>query len=68
MQAHIKNSVAEEKIVSNGDRFGNTIGASAFIALSQARREQRLLPGSNVLIAAFGAGFTWGAALCCVMR
>jgi 3-oxoacyl-[acyl-carrier-protein] synthase-3 len=58
-----KLSVAEEKVVSNIDRFGNTSGASAFIALCQARKEQRLLPGSNVLVAAFGAGFTWGAAL-----
>lgn len=58
-----KLSVAEEKIVTNVDRFGNTSGASAFLALWQARREGRLKPGAHVLIMAFGAGFTWGAAL-----
>jgi 3-oxoacyl-[acyl-carrier-protein] synthase-3 len=53
----------EERIVSNVARYGNTSGASAFLALAQARREGRLLPGARVLFLAFGAGFTWGAAL-----
>jgi 3-oxoacyl-[acyl-carrier-protein] synthase-3 len=56
-------SISEEKVIVNVDRFGNTSGASAFLALWQARSEERLRPGSHVLIAAFGAGFTWGAAL-----
>ena len=56
--------IAEEKIVVNVDRFGNTSGASAFLALWQAAREGRFRPDSYALIIAFGAGFTWGAALC----
>jgi 3-oxoacyl-[acyl-carrier-protein] synthase-3 len=63
-----KLSVGEEKIVTNIDRFGNTSGASAFLALWQARSERRLKPDSRVLIMAFGAGFTWGAALGRVCR
>jgi 3-oxoacyl-[acyl-carrier-protein] synthase III len=55
---------ATDRIVMNVDRLGNTSGASAFLALSQAHREGRIRPGSRVLILAFGAGFTWGAALC----
>jgi 3-oxoacyl-[acyl-carrier-protein] synthase-3 len=47
----------------NVDRLGNTSGASAFLALSQANREGRIKPGSRLLMLAFGAGFTWGAAL-----
>jgi len=56
--------VSEERIVVNVDRYGNTSGASAFLALWQAQRERRLRPGSHALILAFAAGFTWGAALC----
>lgn len=57
-------SFPEEKIIINLDKFGNTSGASAFLALYQAKEENRLIRGKYVLILAFGAGFTWGAALC----
>lgn len=56
----------EERVVVNLDRYGNTSGASAFLALDQAWREERLRPNKKVMILAFGAGFTWGAALCTV--
>jgi 3-oxoacyl-[acyl-carrier-protein] synthase-3 len=59
-----KLSISEERIVTNLDRFGNTSGASAFLALWQAHLEHRFRPGSYALVLAFGAGFTWGAALC----
>jgi 3-oxoacyl-[acyl-carrier-protein] synthase III len=59
-----KLSISEERIVTNVDRFGNTSGASAFLAFWQAKQERRFRAGSYVLILAFGAGFTWGAALC----
>src|SRR5262249_13343851 len=60
-------SVSPERMVINLDRYGNTSSASAFIALSGAHKEGRLRrPGSQVLFLAFGAGFTWGAALCSV--
>jgi len=60
-------SVSPERVVINLDRYGNTSSASAFIALSGAHKEGRLRPGSQVLFLAFGAGFTWGAALCTVI-
>jgi 3-oxoacyl-[acyl-carrier-protein] synthase III len=53
-----------ERVVTNVARLGNTSGASAFIALDQAWREERLRREATVLVLAFGAGFTWGAALC----
>ena len=31
------------------------------IALADARKHGMLEPGMNVVLAAFGAGFTWGA-------
>src|SRR4051812_23367776 len=41
--------------------YGNTSAASVPIALAHAAREGRLQPGMQVLLAAVGAGFTWGA-------
>jgi 3-oxoacyl-[acyl-carrier-protein] synthase-3 len=41
--------------------YGNTSAASIPLALDDVRRQGRLEPGSTVLMAAFGAGFTWGA-------
>ena len=55
-----KLSLSQERIISNVGRFGNTGGASAFIALWQAYQEKRLKAGAAVLIVAFGAGFTGG--------
>ena len=56
--------IGRDRVVMNVDRLGNTSCASAFLALSQAHSEGRIRPGSRLLILAFGAGFTWGAALC----
>jgi hypothetical protein len=41
--------------------LGNTSAASVPLALAQASRDGRLQPGMQVLLAAVGAGFTWGA-------
>ncbi|HSE98091.1 MAG TPA: ketoacyl-ACP synthase III [Blastocatellia bacterium] len=57
-------SIPVARIITNVQRYGNTSGASAFIALCEAEREGQLRSGHRVLIMAFGAGFTWGAALC----
>ncbi|HMG37285.1 MAG TPA: ketoacyl-ACP synthase III [Blastocatellia bacterium] len=59
-----KLGVSESRVVMNVDRLGNTSGASAFLAMEQAVREQRIEADSYSMILAFGAGFTWGAALC----
>jgi 3-oxoacyl-[acyl-carrier-protein] synthase-3 len=58
-----KLDIGSDRVVMNVDRLGNTSCASAFLALSQAHHEGRIRPGSRLLILAFGAGFTWGAAL-----
>jgi 3-oxoacyl-[acyl-carrier-protein] synthase-3 len=41
--------------------MANTSAASIPLTLSLLREDGRLRPGQNVLIAAIGAGFTWGA-------
>jgi 3-oxoacyl-[acyl-carrier-protein] synthase-3 len=51
------------KVMVNVDRYGNTSSASIPLALAQAEQEGRLGPGTVVLLVAFGAGFTWGAAV-----
>ncbi len=52
--------LAEERVVNSIEHFGNTSAASIPLALEDARLAGRLESGSKVLIAAFGAGFTWG--------
>jgi 3-oxoacyl-[acyl-carrier-protein] synthase III len=41
--------------------YGNTSAATLPLALQFSEREGMLAPGDRVLLAAFGAGFTWGA-------
>jgi 3-oxoacyl-[acyl-carrier-protein] synthase-3 len=51
-----------ERVVNAIGSLGNTSAASIPLALAAAERDGRLLrPGARVLLAAFGAGFTWGA-------
>lgn len=53
-----------ERLVSVIEDAGNTSSASMGIALDCLRRSERVRRGDYVLMPAFGAGFTWGAALC----
>ena len=55
--------VPMEKVVINVDRYGNTGAASVYVAMEEAWSAKRLNTGDLVLLAAFGGGFTWGAAL-----
>jgi len=55
--------VPEEKVVSNIASYGNTTAASIPLALDEAVHQGRIKPGNLVCVAAFGSGFTWGAAL-----
>jgi 3-oxoacyl-[acyl-carrier-protein] synthase-3 len=50
-----------ERVVDSIVHFGNTSAASIPLALEDARLAGDLEPGASVLIAAFGAGLTWGA-------
>lgn len=51
-----------EKVYVNVDRYGNTSAASIPIALSELAEAGRLSPGNKVVLVAFGAGMSWGAA------
>ncbi|MBM3915630.1 MAG: ketoacyl-ACP synthase III [Sphingomonadales bacterium] len=48
-----------EKVMINIDRYGNTTAAT--IPLCLWEWESKLKKGDNLILAAFGGGFTWGA-------
>lgn len=48
-----------DKVMVNIEHFGNT--SSATIPLCLAQWEPQLKKGDNIILTAFGAGFTWGA-------
>ncbi len=50
-----------EKAFINIHKYGNTSAATIPIALCEAVEEGRVTPNSTILMAAFGAGLTWGA-------
>jgi 3-oxoacyl-[acyl-carrier-protein] synthase III len=49
-----------DRVVDCIDRYGNTTAATLPLALAHAQDRGRLAPGDRVLLAAFGAGLTWG--------
>lgn len=58
-----KMGLADDKVFSNIQRYGNTTAASIPIALSEAVQQGRIKRGDLVCLAAFGSGFTWASAL-----
>lgn len=52
-----------ERVIVNVDRVANTSAASIPIALDEAVRDGRVRPGHIVVLTAFGAGVTYGAAV-----
>ena len=50
-----------DRVVDCIGEYGNTSAATLPLALAHAEGEGRLKQGDRVLLAAFGAGFTWGA-------
>jgi 3-oxoacyl-[acyl-carrier-protein] synthase-3 len=52
-----------EQVFVNLHKYGNTSAASVAIALDEAVRSGRVTRGDLILIVAFGAGLTWGAAV-----
>ncbi len=52
-----------ERCYVNIDRYGNTSSASIPIALDEAVRNEKIKRGDILLMAAFGAGLTWGASV-----
>lgn len=51
------------KVMINVDRYGNTTAATIPLCLSEWWLDGRLKRGHRVVLASFGAGYTWGGAL-----
>lgn len=51
--------IDQEKVMMNIHKFGNTTNAT--IPLLLWEYEQQLKKGDNIILTAFGGGFTWGA-------
>lgn len=51
------------RVAINIDKFANTTAATIPICLSEAAENKTLKKGDLVLLASFGAGFTWGSIL-----
>jgi len=59
----MKLNIEQDRVVHNIERYGNTTAATIPIGISESWKEGKIREGSTVLFAAFGAGFTWGAAV-----
>jgi len=53
----------EDQVPYNIHKYGNTTAATIPLLWDECVRDGRLKPGDLVLMAAFGAGITWGASL-----
>lgn len=53
--------VTPDKTWINVDRYGNTSAATLPVCLDEAWRAGRVKEGSNIFVATFGGGLTWGA-------
>lgn len=53
----------DHQVFNNIQKYGNTTAASIPIALTEAWEKGLVQPGSKIVLAAFGSGFTWGSVL-----
>lgn len=56
-----KLDIADDKFFVNIDHTANTGAATIPVALSEMNHAKLLKPGDDIVMVAFGAGFTWGA-------
>ena len=52
-----------DQVAINIDRYANTTAATIPISLTEVYRQGRIKKGDLLLLASFGAGFTWGSVL-----
>jgi 3-oxoacyl-[acyl-carrier-protein] synthase III len=52
----------KSKVMINIDKYGNTTAATIPLCLSEWWECGKLKRGQNIVLASFGAGYTWGAA------
>ena len=55
--------ISEDKVFININKYGNTTAGTIPICLNEAVEEKRIKTGDNILLSAFGSGYTWGSIL-----
>ncbi|MCX6168015.1 MAG: ketoacyl-ACP synthase III [Ignavibacteriales bacterium] len=53
--------IPKDKVMINIDRYGNTTAATIPLCLTEYYRDGKVKKGDNLILSAFGAGYTWGA-------
>ncbi len=53
--------ISRDKVMINIDKYGNTTAATIPLCLTEYHRAGKLKKGDNLILSAFGAGYTWGA-------
>lgn len=56
-------NIPDHRMYKTVQKYGNTSASSVAIALDELTREHKLSEGERILLVAFGAGLTWGAAV-----
>ncbi|MFN7993447.1 MAG: ketoacyl-ACP synthase III [Bryobacteraceae bacterium] len=62
-QLQERTGIAHDKWIVNMSKIGNTCSASVLLALAQLLDQKMARTGDHVLLAGFGAGLTWAAAM-----
>jgi len=55
--------IKSDQVMINIHKYGNTTAATIPLCLTEFYRDGKLKKGDNLVLAAFGAGFTWGSIL-----
>jgi len=65
MLEHLRRKIGipAEKFILCLEQYGNTVSATVPIALEQMRRDDRIRPGQNILLAGFGVGLSWAGCI-----
>ncbi len=53
--------LSQDKVMVNIGKYGNTTAATIPLCLTEYYREGKVKKGDNLILAAFGAGYTWGS-------
>jgi 3-oxoacyl-[acyl-carrier-protein] synthase III len=53
--------IAKDKVMVNIGKYGNTTAATIPLCLTEYYREGKVKKGDKLILAAFGAGYTWGS-------
>ncbi|MFN0064908.1 MAG: beta-ketoacyl-ACP synthase III [Chlamydiales bacterium] len=56
-------NLSNDRVFRTVHKYGNTSASGIVIALDELIRGEKIEEGENILLVAFGAGFTWGASI-----